>query len=269
MGGIEQATQAFVQEAREIVAGLEDEILGLEEAPSPDRVDAIFRGLHTVKGSGAMFGYTALARFTHHFENAYDLVRSGRLQIDRTLIDLSLDARDLMAAFLEERGDGPDAEALLESPKTKALIALIQELCGVTDGTADGTPASGTEAGQGQELREARRYNIRFRPDTGALRNGMRPDLLLDELCEMGTSSLRIDAGDLPPLEDLDPAVAYLSWSVVLETDRGREAIDDVFIFADDAKIDITEDSLRHRPGPQVVNKGRHTARDPPGRPGQ
>ena len=146
---IEQAVAAFVQEAREILSELEDLILGLEEAQDPRTVDAIFRGLHTVKGSGAMFGYTGLARFTHHFENAFELVRAGDLTVGKQLIDLSLAARDLMERFLTLGGDGAETDALLEAQETTALIDRIQSLSdagGAGGKEASSNGSSGTRA---------------------------------------------------------------------------------------------------------------------------
>ena len=43
-----------------------------------DLIDAVFRGLHTLKGSGAMFGFDALAAFTHHFETRLRPGAQGR-----------------------------------------------------------------------------------------------------------------------------------------------------------------------------------------------
>ena len=61
-----------------------------------------FRALHTIKGSGAMFGFDELAAFTHNLENAFDEVRNGRLKVTSELIDLSLAALDQIKAMLEE-----------------------------------------------------------------------------------------------------------------------------------------------------------------------
>ena len=233
---IEQAVAAFVQEAQEILSELEELILGLEEDPDPRTVDAIFRGLHTVKGSGSMFGYTYLARFTHHFENAFELVRSGDLAIRKELIDLSLAARDQMERFLELGGDGPRSEALLEAAETASLIDKIQALTVSVSGLLKTTePVVDTpQTSQGME-----RFAIRFRPMSDALKNGMRPDLLMRELAELGRLEVRFDLSNLPTLEDLEPAQSYLCWLAELETDRGRAAIEDVFIFADDADLSI------------------------------
>lgn len=47
----------------------------------------IFRALHTIKGSGAMYGFEALSRFTHEFETAFDLVRSGQMEAGQGFVN--------------------------------------------------------------------------------------------------------------------------------------------------------------------------------------
>jgi hypothetical protein len=64
-------------------------------------VDEVFRGLHTLKGSGAMFGFDALAGFTHHCETAFDRVRKGKAQASQALIRVILSARDHMQALID------------------------------------------------------------------------------------------------------------------------------------------------------------------------
>jgi hypothetical protein len=54
----------FRQEARELLEQLEQGLLDLEQNPAnAELVDSIFRALHTIKGSGAMFGFTDVAAF--------------------------------------------------------------------------------------------------------------------------------------------------------------------------------------------------------------
>ena len=87
MTTVHPATQSFIQEATEILEGLDDTLLELEADPrDPEKVDAVFRALHTLKGSGAMFGFTALASFLHHFENAFDRIREGEACVTPALI---------------------------------------------------------------------------------------------------------------------------------------------------------------------------------------
>jgi two-component system chemotaxis sensor kinase CheA len=235
---INPAVATFVQEAHDLLEGLEELLLELETDPGAEQVDAVFRTLHTVKGSGAMFGFGVLARFTHHFENAFDMVRMGRLSINRRLIDLSLRARDHMKTLLEFGGDTPEAAAIADGPEATALIAELTELTGAS-GEADAAPAApATDAARGGS---PVRFDIWFKPDANALRNGMRPDLLIEELEGLGAATATLDLSAVPALEDLEPDLSYLGWRIVLETSRPRDAIEGVFMFADDAELDIAE----------------------------
>ncbi len=70
--------EIFRQEASELLEQLEQALLDLEQAPDDnDLVNKAFRALHTIKGSGAMFGFEQVAAFTHEFESAFDRVRKG------------------------------------------------------------------------------------------------------------------------------------------------------------------------------------------------
>jgi two-component system chemotaxis sensor kinase CheA len=226
----------YVQEATEILEGLEATLLELEVRPDPDKVDEVFRGLHTVKGSGAMFGFEALARFTHHFESAFERVREGSLRIDRPLIDLALAARDRMAAFLALGSDGPQAEALAAEPATLSILARLAELTG-----AEAPPAPGHPAPAAPAAGRKRRFDIRFTPLPNAIRNGMKPELLLSELAELGRLEVRYLTGSVPPLQELVPDESALGYWLTVETESGRDAIDEVFIFASDSDLAITE----------------------------
>jgi len=70
--------RAFLEEARDVVVELEAALLALNESPEDeDLVGRAFRALHTLKGSGAMFGFDEPAGFSHNLENAFDEVRKS------------------------------------------------------------------------------------------------------------------------------------------------------------------------------------------------
>jgi two-component system chemotaxis sensor kinase CheA len=237
---MEQAIEVFVAEAEELLADLEDLLLSLEADASAARVDEVFRALHTIKGSGSMFGYTALARFTHHFENAYEMVRSEELFVTGKLVDLSLTARDLMAKFLALGGDGEEAEALLVSDEANELIAKLTSLTGSPQ-----VESSQTDVAQDVAVVEGEKstrvFDITLVPASEALKNGMRPDLLVRELADLGDVTVSYDISNVPSLADLDPASGVLGWTVTLTTIEDKSEVEDVFIFADDADLSISE----------------------------
>ncbi|TFL17926.1 chemotaxis protein CheA [Jannaschia formosa] len=235
------ATTMFVQEARDLLEGLEDMLLDLEADPRPEKVDAVFRALHTIKGSGAMFGFDDLSQFTHHFEDAFDKVREGRLAVDGRLVDLSLRARDLMRSLLEDA----------EGARTREAEARAVLIRATADLTGPGTQADrATSAQAAAPPKEATRFDIFFRPAPDDLINGMRPDLLIEEIGALGPISVALDLGRVPPLDDLDPTRCWLGWHMSLTTSQGEDALRDVFIFADEAELTITPHTAMAAPEP-------------------
>ena len=227
MNAVTSPADSFIQEATDIIEGLEEILLELEADPtSGASVDAVFRALHTLKGSGAMFGFDALARFTHHFENAYDRIREGQAQVTPELIQLSLASRDHIERMIAA---GPGAA---DDPASAALVAEIEQLAGDAPQAAAETVA---------QQPSQQRFNIRLVPDALALRNGTRLDLLLNELAELGDAVVTCHDDRVPPLRELDPTVCHLWWTIELDTAKGRDAIDEVFIFASDCEIEIEE----------------------------
>src|ERR1700728_4619227 len=128
-GSAEQFRQSFREEAREILAGLESALLELNEnRGDAEVIGRIFRGLHTIKGSGAMFGFERLAEFTHHLESAFYKVRNGRLGVAAELVDLPLAALDQIAAMLEEETEAGDPAACSRILDNVRRLAGIEEI---------------------------------------------------------------------------------------------------------------------------------------------
>jgi two-component system chemotaxis sensor kinase CheA len=224
--------ETFLQEAQDLLEQLEHSLLELESQPgNSELIDAAFRALHTIKGSGAMFGFTAVAGFTHHVETAFDRVRQGTLAVEGRLIALALAARDHIRRMIEQ--PGPEDEALA-APILAGLQALL-----AAQADAPARPAAPPAAAEPLQT-AAQGWRIRMRLARDAMQMGTNPLLLLDELRSLGTATVMAHADDVPPLEALDPAACHFSWSVALQTALPRSAIDDVFLFViDDMQLDV------------------------------
>jgi len=230
---IDKFKQAFQEEGREIVVELESALLALNENPSDSElVGRAFRALHTIKGSGAMFGFEDLAQFTHNLETAFDHVRNGRLVVTPELINLSLAALDQIKAMLEEAEGAGSGSAAAE------ILAKLHQLTGTLE-TRPARPAAAVP--QAVEVSSApaiggltHDWNIRFNPGPDLMRNGTNPLLLLRELKQMGKLRLTANTAAIPKLGDFDAQRCYISWDMVLTTAATREAIRDVFIFVED-----------------------------------
>jgi two-component system chemotaxis sensor kinase CheA len=117
----------FVAEATEIVEGLSRELLGLDEhrgeEPEPDRLNAIFRSAHSLKGLASLFAQDRIARLAHVMEDALDALRLGKIAADDALIDAFIDAVDVLSGLLAMASRGEP-----EGPAAQRALALAQHI---------------------------------------------------------------------------------------------------------------------------------------------
>jgi two-component system, chemotaxis family, sensor kinase CheA len=64
--------------------------------------------------------------------------------------------------------------------------------------------------------------------------------ILLRELGKLGRTEITPDPSHLPALDRMDPGLCYLSWSILLDTDQPRAAIEEVFEFVADDVAEVT-----------------------------
>jgi two-component system, chemotaxis family, sensor kinase CheA len=258
--------EAFREEAAELLGELETSLLELEENPGEkDLVDRVFRAMHTIKGTGAMFGFDAVSSFTHEVETVFDLVRKGELGISRDLIDLTLAARDFIRGMLDPSGGEAD-------PATReSLLSRYRAL------SRGGKPAAGQAAAvpaapAAADAAGLVTYRIRFRPAADIFLHGTNPVLLLDELRGLGRARVLAHMEGIPALDAIQPEQCSLFWDVILTTDKGINAVKDVFIFVqDDSELRIEQLSDQHAPeteaelkklGEILIERGDITAAD-------
>lgn len=121
---MDQYLDIFIEESKEHLQSLNDQVLLLEKHPSEGSiVQEIFRSAHTLKGMAASMGYEDLTNLTHMMENVLDGIRNGELQVTQRLLDVlfeSLDHLEEMILSIAAGGDG--------KKEVKATLALLQEI---------------------------------------------------------------------------------------------------------------------------------------------
>jgi two-component system chemotaxis sensor kinase CheA len=240
-------TEIFRQEAAELLDSLETVLLDLGQTPQDrDLIDAAFRALHTIKGSGAMFGFDKVAAFTHDFETAFDLIRKGKIDANHDIVTVSLSARDYIRTLIED----PDSTDPIIG---EAIVEELQRLIGGGSAgakavaTADEPDAADASA-SGGPAETGWRIEIAFEPEI--LRNGTNPLVLLDDLRALGPCTVEADLGAVPVLEELEPESCLISWTVTLDSTCSQDEIEDVFMFVrDEMKLVITPLATAGQPG--------------------
>ncbi len=232
---IDSLQQAFIEETAELLSELEITLLAVEVAPTDQELIAkLFRALHTVKGSSAMFGFDDIAMFTHDIETAYDLIRNGKLTVTKQIIDLTLQARDEISNMLVKSGD----HSKINAANTKEIIESFREI--VSAYQKPDTQSQNNAINLKQETNKTgsavlQLFYIRFIPGKDLFLTGTNPLMLIDELREMGGLVLSVFIEKIPSFVELDPESCYCYWDILLKTTNTIDNLQDVFIFVSDS----------------------------------
>jgi len=239
--------EAFRDEANELLAELETSLLELEESPEDgELVGKVFRAMHTIKGSGSMFGFDDIARFTHEVETVFDHVRNGDIPVTGKLVDLTLRARDCIRMMLESSYSGETIDRAFVSE----TASLFKRLLPRSESTEKRAVDKGRQAGEAPTMTT---YRVRFRPSRDIFRSGTNPLLLINELSELGTFRVLAQRDSIPSISDMDPESCYVWWDMLLTTDAAVDTIRDVFIFVDgssEVSVEAIVDDEEHETGP-------------------
>lgn len=247
---LDQQKEIFREEAAELLSDLEDSLLELEESPDDmELVAKVFRSMHTIKGSGAMFGFDDIAAFTHEVETVYDLVRNGEVPVTKELVNRSLAARDHISSLLS----GEDIDEARGAELVTAFKSLIPSAAAAAPepvaqpSTAEKTVAAAPQSAAAPADNAEATYRIRLKLGKDIIVTGTRPDGLLRELAELGPHQIVAHTEEIPALDQLNPEDCHVHWDIILTTDQGLNAIKDVFIFVEDdieLRINVIDDGL-------------------------
>ncbi len=258
----EEIQAIFFAECEESLAAAEQGLAACKAGThDDDTVNAVFRGVHSIKGGAGAFGYIALQGYTHTFETLLSDVRDGTVAITEQLIDLLLRALDALSdhvAATRGLGEAPDDAALqaemtaamacnagapvatspVETPSAPTAREIVpdaddDELLSDFDFSAMLDDITGSLEPDSTEATE-KTWVAKVRPHAGAMRNGSEPLLMLRELIDLGGICISCDASNIPSLDMIDPGTGYLGWSFALPAEVTEAAVNDIFDFVGD-----------------------------------
>lgn len=139
----------FVAETRETLEALSGEIVAWELAPDDrSRLDAIFRFVHTVKGSCGFLDLPRLEKLSHAAEDVLADCRGDRRRPDAALVSAVLGVIDRIA----ELTDAIESGAIIPDAEDALLIAALQPQAGAAPApAAPEVPAEAPAAVQAED----------------------------------------------------------------------------------------------------------------------
>ncbi|MEC4889533.1 MAG: chemotaxis protein CheA [Nitrospira sp.] len=229
-----QFQDAFFEEAAEHLAIVEEGLLALEQHPEDlDLLAKIFRSAHSIKGTAGMFGFNAVAQFTHKMETLLDLLRNGQKVVTPQIADLLLKSTDCLKTLIE-------AAKSNEPVDNEVVQRLTGELAAASESGGQAAPQAGVaaKAASAPAANQGHTYIISWTPPAWLFQRGLDPLQIFKELGALGTlSEVTVDTTKLPELAAMDPETCYLAWTMKLNTVKDRKVVEGVFEF-------VREDSI-------------------------
>ena len=138
-----QFHDVFFEESFEALDSMEAALLKLDlGAPDAELINTIFRVAHSIKGGSATFGFSEIASFTHSLETLLDELRSNKLQVTSTTLDLLLKSVDAMRDMLR----AVQTKTPIDSQRVANLQADAEAILAQKAPAAGEVPAAATVA---------------------------------------------------------------------------------------------------------------------------
>ena len=179
---VSQYLEIFIDETSEHLQNLSDCIMELEKDPeNMDTINEIFRAAHSLKGMAGTMGFKRMQRLTHDMENVFQEVRSEKVKVTSSMIDLLFKCLDAIEGYL----DNVKASSDEGTEDNELIIKELNDFIAAEDGSAaaqaepkkEEAPAR-TAGGDGKKyfefgLSESEKDKIKQAEESGAHIYGM------------------------------------------------------------------------------------------------
>ncbi|MEE4359110.1 MAG: chemotaxis protein CheA [Desulfococcaceae bacterium] len=243
---IKSYREQFCQESFEIIEKVCDDILKAEAEPDDAEIlNAIFRGVHTIKGSAGTFGLDSISDFVHHLESLLDELRKGNLQLGPEMTDMILAYMDHISRMIKEYQSGkqalPDADLIAQVLLFQKPGDIFSEIPAESPVPEKPFPMSLEEI-SGAELREEFRadaqkdyllFRICLHYTSEHLENGYDPLVFLRNLHAVSHHWHPYypdypETSPVPPIADFTPLRLFLNPCIYVSTRLSYEEIFDL-----------------------------------------
>ena len=234
----------FKEEALDLLSNLEDALLELEDSPLDEElISAVFRVMHTVKGSAGMVGLKKISNFTHNAESILERLRAGEIIVNKGFIDYTLKTRDIILEMIND----PDYEFENVNEFFEAFNSVLEE----------------SSVYKSVSKPKSEIYRVVFKPEPGIFTTGTNPLMMVQEVLDLGEGIVIPNYTNIPVLSTIKPEECRTSWDIYVTTDKTINDIKDIFIFVEDlSEVSVEkytineEDNLPEKLGELLVKRG-------------
>lgn len=227
----------FYEDAKAQLDFMEQALMDImEQGISDDAIGALFRAMHTIKGTAGMFDFDTIVTFSHIAENLLDLVRQKKLSISEEMLETLLKSKDHVETLVDNAING--VELSNEIRETDQI--LRQELLTFSDFTPTITASSNVlNSSDIVDDGADRVWHISLRFKEDFFKTGMDILSIFDYFSSEGDIISILPITDLiPTLDEYNPLTPYVGFEIFFLTSLNYDGIEEIFEFVID-DIDI------------------------------
>ncbi|HEX3008131.1 MAG TPA: Hpt domain-containing protein, partial [Bacteroidales bacterium] len=211
----------FIEEIFGLLEALESDLLQLEKDPENYQIiDAVFRAMHTIKGTSAMYGSQHISDYTHHLENIFQNIRDSKAPIDKDIADITFDSIDHIKNLMND-------EKLADPQNVSRNEELLTKINQYLSSREAMQPASQSNVPEHDNNKaKTQSWYILLRTDEQIYNRGLSLFNIFSDLSELGTYNIH----RITSLSSNEKEV----WGIVLVSSASINDIREVFMFIED-----------------------------------
>jgi two-component system chemotaxis sensor kinase CheA len=209
----------FIEEIFGLLESSEADLFNLEKDPTDSKlIDSVFRAMHTIKGTSAMYGSIHISDFVHHLENIFQNIRDNKTPVEKEIIDITFESIDHIKCLMNDENFKDEANisrnaALLSKISSYSTSKQIQPSIKPSNVFYEKQPGKQS-------------WYILLRTDDQIYKRGINLVNMFTDLSGLGT----FDIHRIAALSNSETEY----WGIVLVTTEKINNIKEVFMFIED-----------------------------------
>ena len=238
---MDEELELFEEDVSEQLTFMENALIAMQEdGPDEESIGALFRAMHTIKGTAGMFGFDDVVGFAHIAENLLSEVREGKVELTGDMIETFLQSKDHVQTLVDLAITNKELDEQTRSTNDKLLAILKSMLTGATKEPLKVESRVETEVLE-EQSGDKKLWHISVRLKSHFFASGMDIINILSFFKMLGeVKELFCIDTNLPSLQDINPTEAYIGYEILFLSDSSYEEIEEIFEFVvDDVELEI------------------------------
>ena len=233
----------FLEDADEQLTFMENALITMQEdGVDEEGLGALFRAMHTIKGTAGMFEFDNVVSFAHIAENLLSEVRDGKVELTQEMIDTFFKVKDHVQTLIDLAVKGENLDEFTQMTNDQLLEILKLMLSSTTSATNTPTKQEESNDVESEEEKNSEKiWHISFRLKPNFFSSGMDVINILNFFDMLGEVEKLLFIGDkVPSIEELNPTQAYIGYEILFKTESPYAEIEEIFEFVmDDIELEI------------------------------